>query len=96
VAELKTKVKEDSAAAEIRAALAKLSALDRRLAEEQRFCPIHSEGRLGEMGTPFIVEIKGQKVFLCCKGCKDDALKDPDKTLAEVKRLRAKAAVLPR
>jgi len=30
------------------------------------------------MGVPFAVGIKGQQVFLCCRGCTDAALKDPD------------------
>lgn len=75
---------------EIRASLAKLSAADRRLAEEQRFCPIQTDVRLGEMGAPVVVEIMGRKVFLCCKSCKKDAVKEPEKTLAQVEKLKAK------
>jgi Cu(I)/Ag(I) efflux system membrane fusion protein len=75
--------------AKIRANLAKLSAEDRRLAEEQKVCPIEPENRLGQMGVPVIVEIKGRKVFLCCKGCQDDALRNPEQTLAQVEKLKA-------
>ncbi len=74
--------------AEIRANLAKLNAVDRRLADEQRFCPIETDIRLGEMGVPVAVEVKGRKVFLCCKACKNDALKNPDKTLAQVEKTK--------
>lgn len=77
----------------VKANLAKLGAEDRRLAEEQGYCPVEPDIRLGEMGVPVVVEIKGQKVFLCCKACKDDALKDPDQTLAHVKKLKSKARV---
>jgi Cu(I)/Ag(I) efflux system membrane fusion protein len=78
--------------AKIKANLQKLDPEDRRLAEAQRFCPIQDEKRLGSMGKPFKVMIKGQPVFLCCSGCEDDALASPDKTLAKVKELKAKAA----
>ncbi len=80
----------------MKANLAKLSAEDRRLAEEQKYCPVETDNLLGAMGPPVIVEIKGQKVFLCCGACKDDALENPDQTLAKVKELRAKAASMPK
>jgi hypothetical protein len=32
--------------------------------------------------------IEGQSVFLCCEGCKDDAVKDPQATLAKVAALK--------
>jgi hypothetical protein len=77
--------------AEIKANLAKLPEKDRKLAEEQKFCPI-TEERLGdpEMGAPIKIMVKDQPVFLCCKGCEKKALKDPDKTLAKVKELKDK------
>jgi hypothetical protein len=81
---------EDEAA--IRANLEKLSPEDRQLAEQQRFCAIQNEERLGEMGAPVKVMVKGQPVFLCCKSCQKKALADPDKTLAKVKELKEKAA----
>ncbi len=74
----------------VKAALARLSPADRKLAEAQGRCPIQPDNRLGEMGVPVVVEIKGQKVFLCCKGCKEEALQDPDQTLAQVKKLKGK------
>jgi Cu(I)/Ag(I) efflux system membrane fusion protein len=76
--------------AKARANLAKLSAEDRRLAEEQRFCPVEPDNPLGSMGPPPILNIKGQKVFLCCPSCKDEALKNPEQTLAKVRALKAK------
>lgn len=78
--------------ANVRRNLARLSPEDRKLAEEQKYCAVESENRLGEMGPPVKVTIEDQPVFLCCKGCKKSAEKDPDKTLARVKELRAKAA----
>jgi hypothetical protein len=81
--------------AKIKAALAKLSPEDRRLAEAQQFCPIAKDSRLGSMGTPVKLEIKGQVVFLCCAGCKEAALADPDATLAKVAKLKARAGAAP-
>jgi hypothetical protein len=40
------------------------------------------------MGTPVRIEIKGKPVFLCCKGCREDALADPDATLKKVEQLK--------
>ena len=37
------------------------------------------------------LDIKGQPVFVCCKGCKRKAEADPDKTLAKAGELKAKA-----
>jgi hypothetical protein len=88
----KDKEKEkQEAEAEIKANLAKLSPEDRKLAEAQKYCAVEDDNRLGEMGVPIKLTIKDQPVFLCCKGCKKDAEKDPDKTLAKVKELKAKA-----
>jgi multidrug efflux pump subunit AcrA (membrane-fusion protein) len=81
----------DPKKARVEAALAKLSAEDRRLAEAQGYCPIQQDNRLGSMGTPIKVLIQGQPVFLCCPGCKDEALAHPEQTLAAVEKLKAKA-----
>ena len=78
--------------AEIKADLAKLSPEDRKLAEAQGFCAIQDFNRLGSMGVPYKIMIQDQPVFLCCKGCSDEAMKDPAKTLAKVKELKDKVA----
>ncbi len=82
----------DKQEAKLRANLAKLAAADRGLAEAQRFCPIQTGNRLGAMGVPVKVLVKGRPVFLCCEGCKDDALAEPDRTLAEVEKRKAEGA----
>lgn len=69
--------------AEIRAELAKLSAEDRALALKQVFCPATGE-RLGSMGVPLKLTVSNEPVLICCKGCKDQVLKDPAATLAKV------------
>lgn len=78
-------------AAKITANLDKLSAEDRKLAEAQKVCVIQQENPLGVMGVPVKIMVKGQPVFLCCKGCLDMAQAEPDKTLAKVKELKEKA-----
>jgi hypothetical protein len=67
--------------AKINQALARLPVADRKIAEQQHFCPIIADSRLGSMGVPIKVEIKGKTVFLCCKGCEREALENPDATL---------------
>ncbi len=81
---------------EIRANLAQLNPEDRKLAEEQKFCVIQEETRLGAMDTPIKVMVKGQPMFVCCKGCVKKALKNPEQTLTKVEELRAKAAGSPK
>jgi Cu(I)/Ag(I) efflux system membrane fusion protein len=76
----------DKKEAKIKAALNKLPENDRKLAEEQKFCPVLETSRLGSMGTPVKLMIDGQAVFLCCEGCRDQALSNPQATLAKVKR----------
>jgi hypothetical protein len=90
------KTGDDAAEAKVQAALAKLPAEDRKLAEEQKFCAVLNDNRLGSMGTPVKVLVKGEPVFLCCEGCEKKALADPDKTLAKVGELKEKAAGSPR
>ena len=77
--------------AAIEAALAELGPADRKLAEEQTYCAVQNNNRLGSMGEPVKVMVSGQPVFLCCDGCRKKAVADPDKTLACVQRLREKA-----
>lgn len=80
---------------EVRANLAKLSPEDRKLAEVQGYCAIDNDNALGSMGTPVKVMVKGEPVFVCCKGCAKDAIADPDRTLVNVSRLKAKVAGAP-
>jgi hypothetical protein len=81
--------------AEIAASLAKLSPEDRKLAEQQRFCAVMNDSRLGSMGTPVKITVQDQPVFLCCKGCTKKAQNNPDQTVARVKELKAKNAPPP-
>lgn len=44
---------------------------------------------LGEMGEPIPIPVKGQTVFVCCKGCVSKVQRDPDKYLAIANAERA-------
>ena len=62
-------------------AMAKLSQEDRKLALAQRFCPMMPHSRLGSMGMPMKLSIEGKPVFVCCKGCTENAVKGGAKTI---------------
>lgn len=74
----------------IESARAKLDPADRALVDEQDYCPIMPKKRLGSMGVPFKVLVKGQPVFLCCKGCRSTAEDEPDETLKATLELKAR------
>ena len=65
----------------------KLPKADQDLAKAQRQCPITREP-LGSMGVPVKILLKKQPVFLCCKGCIDEAKEKPNETLKKVAELK--------
>jgi membrane fusion protein, copper/silver efflux system len=75
--------------ASIQAALATLSPEEQEIAKAQRYCPILPANRLGAMGIPVKVLVLGQRVFLCCNGCRQEALAKPKETLARANQLKA-------
>ena len=74
---------------EIQEALSKLRPEDRRYAEQQGYCPI-SDKALGTMGLPIKLNIKGERVFLCCESCRKKAEENPDTTLKALAEIRDK------
>jgi len=66
---------------EIAASMAALAKADRTAAEAQKFCAAQDTIRLGSMGPPVKVTLKGKEVFVCCPACKATAEKNPDLTL---------------
>lgn len=72
--------------------LAKLPPEDRKLAEQQKYCAVEPDNRLGSMGKPFKVMVKDQPVFLCCSGCKDNVEENPDKYLQVAQKMREKSS----
>jgi hypothetical protein len=83
----------DPKEAAIQANLAKLSPEDRKSAEAQKFCAIQTKNRLGSMGTPVKITVKGKPVFLCCNMCVSKAQAEPDKTLASVADLKEQTTI---
>lgn len=77
--------------AKIAADLAKLGQADRKLAEAQVYCPVLKGSPLGSMGVPIKLMIQNQPVFLCCDGCEKGALANPQRTIDEIAKLKAKA-----
>lgn len=69
----------------MKAELAKLSPEDAASAEKQHFCPVSGE-MLGTMGAPKKIDVNGQHVWICCDGCKDKLLANPDEYLAKLQR----------
>jgi uncharacterized protein (TIGR03000 family) len=75
----------------VQESLSKLSPEDQKLARAQGFCAVQSGVRLGAMGTPVKITVKDQPVLLCCKACEEHAQSNPERTLAKVAKLKAKA-----
>jgi len=48
-------------------------------------CPVSGEKLDGDMGKPLVFTYKDQEVKLCCKSCKKDFDKDPDKYMAKIR-----------
>jgi len=57
---------------------------DRKLALEQKICPVSGDHLGAEGMTPYKVTVKGQTVMLCCDGCEEAIKSDPDKYLAKL------------
>jgi len=51
--------------------------------DKQGICPV-AEYRLGSMGTPKKVDVNGTPVFICCDGCRERLLAEPEKYLAKL------------
>jgi Cu(I)/Ag(I) efflux system membrane fusion protein len=76
--------------ARVKAELARLSPEDRRLAEQQGECAVREGSRLGLMGVPVKIMLRGLPVFLCCEGCVEEAQAHPEQALARVEMLKAR------
>jgi hypothetical protein len=66
--------------AKARKNIAQLPPQDAKLALAQGICPVGGEP-LGSMGVPVKMMVKGQPVFLCCKGCEAEVNEHPDEVL---------------
>jgi Cu(I)/Ag(I) efflux system membrane fusion protein len=63
--------------------LDQLPATERALAAAQKICPI-TGARLGSMGKPYKMDVQGQPLFLCCKGCVAQVNADPAAALKKL------------
>ncbi|QDV82131.1 hypothetical protein [Planctomycetes bacterium TBK1r] len=75
----------DSPMAKMMPGLKELSPEDYKSAMAQHMCPVSGE-MLGTMGAPEKVDVNGTSVWICCDGCKDKLLADPDKYLAKLNK----------
>ena len=73
----------DSPMAKMMPGLKELSPEDYKSAMAQHMCPVSGE-MLGTMGAPEKVDVNGKSVWICCDGCKDKLLADPEKYLAKL------------
>ena len=73
----------DSPMAKMMPGLKELSPEDHKSAMAQHMCPVSGE-MLGTMGAPEKVDVNGTSVWICCDGCKEKLLADPDKYLAKL------------
>lgn len=53
-------------------------------ATRQTTCPVTGE-KLGSMGPPIPVSVKGETIYVCCQGCVDAVRTEPAKYLAIVR-----------
>ena len=54
----------------------------------QKLCPV-TDDELGSMGKPIPVTVRGQTIWVCCRGCVAKVQRDPDKYLRKVEAERA-------
>lgn len=73
----------EASPADVTNAMASLSVADRAAAMAQKVCPVSGE-KLGEMGTPIKITVKGRDVFLCCPNCREKIEANPDEYLAKL------------
>ena len=57
---------------------------------------IVSDEKLGQMGKPYVFEYQGQEFKLCCKSCKKDFDKKPEKFVKKLAEAEKKAAAKPK
>lgn len=50
----------------------------------QKVCPVTGE-KLGSMGPPLPVTVKGETIYVCCQGCVEEVQSNPDEYLAKVR-----------
>lgn len=59
---------------------------------EQVICPV-TKFKLGSMGVPPKVRVDGKDIFLCCEGCRDGLLEDPQSYVDLLDTMKAKGTL---
>ncbi len=67
-----------------------LSDEDQALVDKQKTCPVGGTP-LGDHGTPIKVMVGTRAVFICCEGCRQPLLDEPEKHLATLDAATAPA-----
>ncbi len=70
--------------AEMIAAIHQLPADIQTVALEQVICPV-TDAKLGSMGVPIKVMIHGKPIFMCCEGCRESLLEDPETNIQKIR-----------
>jgi hypothetical protein len=84
--------------ADIKFNLASLGPEEKRIAEQQKYCPIMDNVRLGEIGRPFKITVNGVTAYVCCENCVQEAQDEPEWALSKILQLMQNRAaeVVPR
>lgn len=75
----------ETSMAEMMKGLKELSPEDYQSAMKQHVCPVSGE-MLGSMGAPKKVDVGGRSVWICCDGCRDKLLTNPEEYLSKLDR----------
>jgi YHS domain-containing protein len=70
---------------QITATNAEAEAVAKATPDRLKTCPVSGEKLEGDMGKPLVFVCRGQQVKLCCKSCKQEFDKNPEKYLAKIR-----------
>lgn len=74
------------------AAIQMLPDADQPLALEQVICPV-TKFKLGSMGVPPKVSVAGNDIYLCCEGCRDSLMEDPQSYITMLETMKAEGTL---
>ena len=75
------------------AAIQMLGDDDQPVAIDQVICPV-TKYKLGSMGVPPKATIDGKDVYLCCEGCREALMKEPQMYLIMLETMKAEGTLL--
>ena len=74
------------------AAIQMLPDADQPAALEQVICPV-TKFKLGSMGVPPKVSVAGNDIYLCCEGCRDSLMEDPQSYITMLETMKAEGTL---